>query len=104
MSDEYEDAVVDIVQQVYAEEEEAAQEYMDRVCGKSWFEEAITLIPYVGPVLLDTSCTYDPPPMATMEPRVAAAIKRIEDGLQLKLDDETKKNIREDIGLIWKAW
>lgn len=104
MADEYEDAVVDAVQEVYAKEEEAAQERIERLCEKNWFEEAITFIPYIGD-LLDSSCIApDPPRKATIEPRVAAAIQRIEGALQLKLDDETKENIREDIFAIWGAW
>jgi hypothetical protein len=104
MSDENEDVVVDIVRQIYAEDEDAAQTRIDRYCEKSLFEEAITFIPYIGP-LLDSSCIApDPPRKQTIEPRVTVAIHRIEDALQLKLDNETKENIRADIFGIWGAW
>jgi hypothetical protein len=101
MSDEYQDAVIEAVQAVYAEEEDAAQDRIDRACAPTWWETGLTLIPYIGD-LLDASCIApEPPSLASIQQRADSAIARIEAQTGFDLDDETKASIVEDIRNIW---
>jgi hypothetical protein len=88
----------DVVKQIYAEEAGAAQKRIDRACGNS-------VLAYVVDFLVDPTCTgLDPQELisdAGLEKRIFAAIARIESQLGLILDDETRQNIREDIGRLW---
>lgn len=93
--------IVDVVQEVYAEEEEAAGERIRRACENSWLEEALTWLPYVGD-LLDSSCIApDPPSLAAVDRRADIAVQKIEARLGGPLDEETRENVRTDIRSIW---
>ena len=101
MGDEYTDAVVEAVQQAYAAEEDAVQERQEKACDPTWFETALTLIPYIGD-LLDPSCiALEPPNDVFILQRTDAALAQIEADSGFVLDDETKAQIREDIRHIW---
>jgi len=91
--------VVDVVQQVYAEEEQAVNDRIEAACAPKNAVESIL------DFIFDPSCIApDPHELAsggTVEARANAAVQRIEARLNIQFDGETAAGIKEDVRRIW---
>lgn len=115
MSDEVEDddlakLVPEVVRKAYADEQAFIDERVERInkVGEDgwagYFRAGTEWIPYVDEVFREepkgpAAATSD----VNREARFQALVKKIEDGLGEKLDDETKKNVRKDLEAMYNG-
>jgi hypothetical protein len=92
--------IPDVVRQAYADEAAfiAARVEASRQRGRSLIQQVLSWVPYVDAVFDEeeidvANATSD----VNRESRVLLAIDKIEKGLGMTLDDETKASVREDI-------
>ena len=100
----FESVMLPQVREAYTEEERfAAAKIQARIeAGKSWIQEALTWAPYIGSIFEeDETGPQAAVDDVNLEARGNEVIQKIETRLGLKLDDETKKNIQEDVRGIW---
>ena len=89
----------DIVQQVYADEQDFVDKAVERwrKTGDNWFRKATEWIPYIDFLMTEQEAS---PATATDDVdrvgRTLAAIRRIEAGTGFTLDAQTKANITSD--------
>lgn len=101
-----ESIVVDAVRDAYAAEEDAVEEAYERMCAPSAFEYAVGFIPIIGDILGSPGCAVEPPGYSPggrryAESRGEDAVRRIEASLGFPLDEETRRNVRDDVRDIW---
>lgn len=100
----FENALHPAVRDVYAEEKEIAARLIARRMeeSKSWIQEGLTWLPYVGSVFEEDDIG---PQAAVSDINILArgeeVIKKIEARLNETLDSDVREGIRQDVRDIW---
>ena len=100
----FENCLHPVVREVYAEEKNIAAAYIARriEASKSWIQEGLTWVPYVGSVFEEDDIG---PQAAASDVNIFAraeeVIKKIEVRMSETLDGDVRDGIRQDVRDIW---
>jgi hypothetical protein len=100
----FENSLHPVVRDVYAEEKNIAAAYIARrvEASKSWIQEGLTWVPYVGSIFEED----DIGPQAAVSDvnilgRAQEVIQKIESRMNETLDSDVRDGIRQDVRDIW---